>query len=94
MSLLQRIRADHAPAAVILLRLMVGGVFLSEGIQKFVVPDLGACPLHEDRHSGAAVDGAVCRRGRDHRRRPGHPRPVYPARRAAALDQHFGGAGR
>ena len=43
MSLLQRILRTHAPAAIILLRLMVGGVFLSEGIQKFVFPhELGA----------------------------------------------------
>jgi uncharacterized membrane protein YphA (DoxX/SURF4 family) len=28
-----------APAAVILVRLLVGGVFLSEGIQKFLFPD-------------------------------------------------------
>jgi uncharacterized membrane protein YphA (DoxX/SURF4 family) len=29
----------NAPAAVILIRLVVGGIFLSEGIQKFVYPD-------------------------------------------------------
>lgn len=38
----QLLRSD-APAAVALIRLMVGGVFLSEGIQKFLFPDqLGA----------------------------------------------------
>src|SRR5439155_17542328 len=31
--------ASHAPAVVILIRLMLGGVFLSEGLQKFVYPD-------------------------------------------------------
>ena len=31
--------ATQAPAAVILIRLIVGGVFLSEGIQKFLYPD-------------------------------------------------------
>jgi uncharacterized membrane protein YphA (DoxX/SURF4 family) len=31
--------ATSAPAAVILIRLMVGGVFLSEGIQKFLYAD-------------------------------------------------------
>lgn len=36
------LRSD-APAAVVLIRLMVGAVFLSEGIQKFLFPDqLGA----------------------------------------------------
>ena len=39
----QRIAHTSAPAAVILIRLMVGAVFLSEGIQKFLFPDqLGA----------------------------------------------------
>lgn len=38
----QMLRSD-APAAAILIRLMVGAVFLSEGIQKFLFPDhLGA----------------------------------------------------
>jgi putative oxidoreductase len=31
--------ASRAPAATILIRLMVGAVFLSEGIQKFLFPD-------------------------------------------------------
>lgn len=30
---------SRAPAATILIRLMVGGVFLSEGIQKFLFPE-------------------------------------------------------
>jgi putative oxidoreductase len=39
MTVLQKIVATDAPAAVILIRLIVGGVFLSEGIQKFLFPD-------------------------------------------------------
>ena len=39
MSMLQRILKTHAPAAVILIRLLVGGVFLSEGVQKFLFPE-------------------------------------------------------
>jgi putative oxidoreductase len=35
----QRITGISAPAGVILVRLMVGAVFLSEGIQKFLFPD-------------------------------------------------------
>ena len=31
--------ASHAPAVVILIRLMLAGVFLSEGLQKFLYPD-------------------------------------------------------
>jgi len=30
--------ATHAPSAVVLVRLIVGGVFLSEGVQKFLYP--------------------------------------------------------
>ncbi|MEX2559617.1 MAG: DoxX family protein [Pirellulales bacterium] len=36
---LQKIMATNAPASVLLIRLMVGLVFLSEGIQKFLFPD-------------------------------------------------------
>ena len=36
---LQRLRRTQAPAAVVLIRLVVGLVFLSEGIQKFLFPD-------------------------------------------------------
>jgi putative oxidoreductase len=39
MTFLRRLLATNAPAAVILVRLSVGGVFLSEGIQKFLFPD-------------------------------------------------------
>src|SRR5438445_5429540 len=39
MTFFRRIFATDAPAAVIPIRLVVGGVFLSEGIQKFLYPD-------------------------------------------------------
>lgn len=35
---LRRLLATHAPAAVILIRVMVGSVFLTEGVQKFLFP--------------------------------------------------------
>jgi putative oxidoreductase len=38
-SLFRRVLRSDAPAAVILIRFMVGGVFLSEGLQKFLFPD-------------------------------------------------------
>lgn len=38
MSLFSKPTVSKAPAAVLLLRLMVGSVFLSEGIQKFLFP--------------------------------------------------------
>jgi len=39
----QRLLRSAAPSSVVLIRLMVGAVFLSEGIQKFLFPDqLGA----------------------------------------------------
>ncbi len=40
MNLLRRISDTRAPAAVILIRLMVGAVFLEEGVQKFLFADL------------------------------------------------------
>ena len=39
MSLFHKIIRTHAGAVVILIRLMVGGIFLSEGIQKFLFPN-------------------------------------------------------
>jgi uncharacterized membrane protein YphA (DoxX/SURF4 family) len=39
LSLLDRVVRADGPAATVLVRLVVGGVFLSEGIQKFVYPD-------------------------------------------------------
>src|SRR2546425_748043 len=42
MKTFQRILVTSAPASVLLIRLIVGAVFLSEGIQKFLFPaDLG-----------------------------------------------------
>jgi uncharacterized membrane protein YphA (DoxX/SURF4 family) len=38
-SLLERIASADGPSATVLVRLLVGGVFLSEGIQKYVYPD-------------------------------------------------------
>jgi len=41
--MLKRITSTHAPTATALIRLAVGAVFLSEGIQKFLFPaDVGA----------------------------------------------------
>jgi putative oxidoreductase len=43
MTLFQNIISTNAPASVILVRLMVGAVFLTEGIQKFLFPaEVGA----------------------------------------------------
>ena len=39
MTFLQKLFSTNAPAAVNLIRLIVGGVFLSEGIQKFLMPE-------------------------------------------------------
>ena len=39
MSLYQKLVTTNVPAAVILIRLTVGGVFLSEGVQKFLFSD-------------------------------------------------------
>ena len=40
MKLLARLSVSRAPAAVVLIRVMVGTVFLEEGIQKFLFPEL------------------------------------------------------
>ena len=43
MTLFQKIISTNAPAPVILIRLMVGAVFFTEGIQKFLYPgEVGA----------------------------------------------------
>jgi uncharacterized membrane protein YphA (DoxX/SURF4 family) len=39
MAFFKKLLTTNAPAAVILIRLIVGAVFLSEGIQKFLFPD-------------------------------------------------------
>jgi putative oxidoreductase len=39
MTFLRRLLATDAPAAVVLVRLTVGAVFLSEGVQKILFPD-------------------------------------------------------
>ena len=39
MTLIRRIISSNAPAATVLIRLVVGTVFLSEGVQKFLFPD-------------------------------------------------------
>lgn len=36
---IQRLTRSNAPASAVLIRILVGGVFLSEGIQKFLFPD-------------------------------------------------------
>ena len=43
MNLLATLTSSKAPSAIVLIRLMIGAVFLSEGIQKFLFPaDVGA----------------------------------------------------
>jgi uncharacterized membrane protein YphA (DoxX/SURF4 family) len=39
---MRRLFVTDAPAATFLVRILVGSVFLSEGIQKFLFPELGA----------------------------------------------------
>jgi hypothetical protein len=39
MGICTTIHATHAPASAILIRLIVGGTFLSEGIQEFLFAD-------------------------------------------------------
>ena len=68
MTALKKVMATNAPPAVLLVRLMVGGVFLSEGIQKFLYPDLrgagrfAALGIPSPEFSGPFVGGfeVVC----------------------------------
>jgi hypothetical protein len=63
--------ADHTAKAIVLIRILAGWVFLSEGIQKFLFPEtLGAWPLRQDRNSFAERDGSVWRRRRNRVRHP------------------------
>src|SRR5512143_3719790 len=39
MNAFEKLLETHAPSATLLIRIVVGGVFLSEGIQKFLFPD-------------------------------------------------------
>lgn len=41
-NLLRRLVRTEAPRSVVLVRLLVGAVFLSEGVQKFLFPELGS----------------------------------------------------
>ena len=54
MSVIQIIMRTNAPAVTVLIRLMVGAVFLSEGIQKFLFSgELGVGALRKDWDSSA-----------------------------------------
>lgn len=65
---LQKIRATAAPASTLLIRLMVGLVFISEGIQKFLFPaEIGAgrfakigLPSPETLAAAVGVTEIVC----------------------------------
>ena len=60
-----RILGSTAPSATVLVRAMVGWVFMSEGIQKFLFPRCsGSGKVRQDRHPGSTVLWPVCgRRG-------------------------------
>jgi uncharacterized membrane protein YphA (DoxX/SURF4 family) len=47
----KQVLATRAPASVVLIRLIVGGVFLTEGIQKFLFrAETGSGTIREDRY--------------------------------------------
>ena len=63
---MKRLISTSAPAAVLLIRLMVGAVFVSEGIQKFLFPaGSGRRPICENRYSFAGIRRAIRRLFRD-----------------------------
>jgi uncharacterized membrane protein YphA (DoxX/SURF4 family) len=52
---LSGMRLTSAPAATLLIRIMVGAVFVSEGLQKFLRPaEVGAGRLSWDARSGGS----------------------------------------
>jgi hypothetical protein len=57
-----------APTATILLRLMAGGVFLWEGILKFVYPNQGVGRFTKLGMSFSGIDGKLCRHAGNRRR--------------------------
>jgi putative oxidoreductase len=68
MNLLKSLASTRAPASVVLFRVMVGAVFLTEGVQKFLYPEeLGAgrfvkigIPAPEVMGPFVGVVGIVC----------------------------------
>ena len=71
--------SSTAPASVILIRLIVGWVFLAEGIQKFLFPaalGVGRPPTNS---------GAICWRRRDPFRRPPYHWTLHPSRNNSLL---------
>ena len=78
--------------AVILIRLLVGLVFLSEGIQKFLFPaalGVGRFEKIEDRVS--TFLRAICGLGGNCVRRPACTWPIDEARLCPASDRHMHG---
>ena len=75
--------------AVILIRLLVGLVFLSEGIQKFLFP--AALGMGRFEKIGIPHFFAVCGRGGNCVRRPACTRPIDEARLPPASDRHMHG---
>jgi hypothetical protein len=69
---------NRAKKAILLIRILVGWVFLSEGIQKFLFPESLGWPLCEDRHSVAAAYGSFRWSHGDHLRRASLSWSLYP----------------
>ena len=66
MSSLRRLMTTTAPASVILIRIAVGSIFLSEGIQKFLFPnELGAGRFVKIGIPAPEVMGTLGRLSRD-----------------------------
>ena len=67
----RRLLSTSAPASAVLVRLLVGSIFLSEGIQKFLYPaELGGRALCKNRYSRSGNHGTVRWWMRNFLRRP------------------------
>src|SRR5262249_47199495 len=86
-----RVLGSSAQPATILIRIMVGWVFMSEGIQKFLFPAaLGVGRFAKIRYPSTSVLSAFCRRRGNWVRSTVDPRIVQPPCLYSVADRYSG----
>ncbi len=86
---MRRLFVTDAPAATFLVRILVGSVFLSEGIQKFLYPaDLAAGRFAKIGIPAPEIIGPVCWRMRGSLRRAPDNRIAHPPRSHCVAHRH------
>jgi hypothetical protein len=87
--MLRRFFSTNAPASTVLVRLLVGSVFLFEGIQKFLYPpELARGALYQNRYPCAGNHGPIRRWVRNCLRRTPDNWIANPARSDCASHRH------